>query len=400
MRTTRWAAALLSAALIAALFTACAQQALLPYPPGPMPDAEAIETPGTEAPSTGVPGTEVPGAEVPGAEASEAAASPALPQAHVEAARHLSAWAVYWDTGDVIAELEALGAEEQLEALCYFEAFFDSRGSLVLPEGIPPLYQAVQARFPAAEWTSYLTFVNDLQDDAGQFSLKDTGLLWALLGTDEALFGHVESVIALAKAQGFDGVEIDYESIRKDFDLWERFFAFCSALYTRTQEEGLALRVLVEPNTPFESLAFPPGPTYVMMCYNLHGSHSGPGPKADAAFIQKLIAQMAALPGRKDFAIATGGYDWCKDEAKQLTEEAAVKLAAEHRVSPKRDAANRALSFLYNDEAGRRHEVWYADRETLDSWAAVIRENGGEGISIWRLGGNLNAAQWSHRTGG
>ena len=384
MRKTRWAAALLLVALIATLFIACAQQALLPASPGAMPGAETMETPGME----------VPGMEVPGMEAPESAVSPALPQEQAEAARHLSAWAVYWDTDNVIAELEALGAEEQLEALCYFEAFFNSRGGLVLPEAIPALYKAVQARFSAAKWTSYLTFVNDLRDDTGQFSLKDTDLLWALLGTDEALYSNVESVIALAKAQGFDGVEIDYESIRKDLDLWERFFAFCSVLYTRTQQEGLALRVLVEPNTPFESLTFPPGPTYVMMCYNLYGGHSGPGPKADAAFIQKLIAQMAALPGRKDFAIATGGYDWCNDEAKQLTEEAAAELAAKHRAATKRDAASRALSFLYKDDEGRRHEVWYADRETLDYWASTIRQDSGNTcISIWRLGGNLNAVQ-------
>lgn len=391
MHKTRWAAALLSGALIAALFIACAQQALLPASPGAVPNGEAMETPGTGA-------QETPGAmaqETPGAEAQETpAVSLALPQERAEAARRLSAWAAYWDTENVIAELEALGAQEHLEVLCYFEAFFDSRGSLVLPGAIPTLYQAVQARFPAAKWTSYLTFVNDLRDDAGQFSLKDTDLLWALLGTDEALHSHVESVIALTKSQGFDGVEIDYEAIRKDFDLWERFLSFCGALYTRTQEEGLALRVLIEPNTPFESLTFPPGPTYVMMCYNLYGGHSGPGPKADADFIQRLMAQMAALPGRKDFAIATGGYDWCNGEAKQLTQEAAAKLAAEHGAATKRDAASRALSFLYKDGEGSRHEVWYADRETLDYWVAIIRAGGGDGgISIWRLGGNLNAVQ-------
>ena len=154
------------------------------------------------------------------------------------------------------------------------------------------------------------------------------------------------------------------------------------------------MRVLVEPNTPFESLTFPPGPTYVMMCYNLYGGHNGPGPKADAAFIQSLMAQMAALPGRKDFAIATGGFDWCNAEVKQLTQEAAVALAAEHGVTPKRDAASRALSFLYKDDEARRHEVWYADRETLGYWAAIIRAGGDAGgISIWRLGGNYNGVQ-------
>lgn len=360
-----WAVCLLALFSIA-LLTACTQLT---------PRAEPSPSPGIE--------------EMPRPDEVGVSASPALPQPTQEPSCLLSAWAVYWDTKNVITELEYPGFAEQLEALCYFEVFFDSQGNLVVPEEIPALYEAVKARFPNAKWTSYLTFVNDQRDDTGAFSLKDTDLLWMLLGTDEAMLAHVESVIALTKTMGFGGVEIDYESIRKDLPLWERFFAFCNALYLRTQEEGLALRVLLEPITPFDRLTFPQGPTYVMMCYNLHGMHSGPGPKADAVFIQKLIGEMALLPGRKDFAIATGGFDWCEGKVGQLTERAAVALAEKHHAVPRRDEASQAMVFHYQDDKGCTHEVWYADRETLNYWASLIRTGGGTGISIWRLGGNL-----------
>ncbi len=44
--------------------------------------------------------------------------------------------------------------------------------------------------------------------------------------------------------------------------------------------------------------------------------------------------------------------------------------------------------FKYTDEDGIEHEVWYADKNTLNSWMQVIKEKG-YGISLWRLGGNV-----------
>lgn len=328
---------------------------------------------------------------MPPPEPTAAATIPPAPQAEAQTAPYLSAWAVYWDTEEVISELERY---ENLEALCYFEAFFDPLGNFILPPEIPALRERVEQRFPDSKWISYLTFVNDLKEDSGAFSLKDTDLLWRLLGTEDAMHRHVEDVISLAKDQGFQGVEIDYEAIRKDLPLWERFLAFCRALYARAVEEGLYLRVVLEPITPFESLSFPEGPTYVVMCYNLHGGHSGPGPKADADFIRKLAAYMQALPGRKDFAIATGGYDWCEGTAKQLTESTAIGLAAEAKVLESwRGDASQGAAFRYIDAEGKSHEVWYADQTTLNYWTSLIRAEGGRGISIWRLGGNLSTVQ-------
>lgn len=322
-------------------------------------------------------------------QAAQPPASPAPEQTpeQEQPAFPISAWAVYWDTEGALKELELYG---HLEALCYFEAYFNHQGQLVLPDALPRLYAAVQELYPDAGWTSYLTFVNDLQEEHGAFSLKDTGLLWTLLGTEEAMRAHVEDVIALTKAQGFAGVEIDYEAIRGDLPLWERFIGFCEALYARTQEEGLKLRVVLEPVSPFERLSFPSGPTYVVMCYNLHGGHSGPGPKADADFLCRLAEQVRSLPGRREFALATGGYDWAGGSVRQLTEAAALALAqGDGVVSSRREEASQAMVLRYVDEAGTPHEVWYADQTTLDYWAGVLREEGCEGLSVWRLGGSL-----------
>lgn len=34
------------------------------------------------------------------------------------------------------------------------------------------------------------------------------------------------------------------------------------------------------------------------MCYNLFGTHSGPGPKADRAFLEQMVARMSNIPAK------------------------------------------------------------------------------------------------------
>src|SRR5690606_32889434 len=117
------------------------------------------------------------------------------------------------------------------------------------------------------------------------------------------------AIVALVEAYDLDGVEIDYERIG-DGD-WDNMTAFIAALYQELSARGLSLRVVLEPRAPIERLSLPRGPVYVMMAYNLYGSHSGPGPKADDAFIRQLAKRMDRLPGSQNrIAFATGGFDW------------------------------------------------------------------------------------------
>ena len=131
----------------------------------------------------------------------------------------------------------------------------------------------------------------------------------------------------------------------------------------------------------------PQGAAYVVMCYNLHGIGTEPGPKADLAFLRDLYKRFEGLPSLS-FALANGGFDWeeASGNAVSLTEGQAAALAEAHHVLPRRDAASGALSFPYT-EGSTRHRVWYADSETLARWAAELDTCAGKTvpISIWRI---------------
>lgn len=104
-----------------------------------------------------------------------------------------------------------------------------------------------------------------------------------------------KSWLWLAEKYNFTGVEIDYEQIRDNLSLWKKFLVFEKALYPRTKKAGLDLRIVLEPSTPVSKINFPKGPEYVVMCYNLYGYGTNPGPKADYKFLKKTVKDFSSL---------------------------------------------------------------------------------------------------------
>lgn len=299
-----------------------------------------------------------------------------------ESMNGISAWVAYWDV-KADEEIQVLGKE--LKNLSYFAASFDSNNNLVMPKEIIDYYNQTKN----GNYNNFITIVNDKKKADGTFSLKDTNLLKDLLSSAEARSRHAEEIVSLAVKYGFDGIDVDYEQIKKDLKLWQDYILFIGELYEKAEKQGLKVRVILEPNTPFDKLSLTEGPTYVMMCYNLHGGFSKPGEKANREFIKDLIEKMSKVPGEKDFAIATGGFDWKSDgKTEAVSEIEAKELLKKYGLKAQRDANSQSLFFKYKDEKNSQHEVWYADKETLKSWMRVISEKGYD-ISLWRLSGNI-----------
>ena len=295
----------------------------------------------------------------------------------------MSAWITYWDTDDAMAQIADF--DGRLESLEYFAAYFDAQNRLFIPDKITQLREKVNQTYgEPLPWSSYLTFVNDKLLVEGESSLKDTDLLYALLAEPTTRQMHIQDILFLTESGGYDGVEIDYEAIRKDMALWQHFINFITELSAETTQRGLLLRVVLEPGIPYEALSFPEGPEYVIMCYNLHGPGSEPGPKADDAFLLELTKKTSRLPGKKNFAVATGGFEWASDDVTALSQKEAHALARQKNVVQQRDAGSQALSFSYSCD-DIVHQVWYADSITLEHWMNLLRGTGDVSVSLWRL---------------
>lgn len=294
-------------------------------------------------------------------------------------------WNAYWNLEGAEAQIEEMA--EEIQNVSYFAAYFDKDDKVFIPEETIAFYEQTGEAYRERGWDCYLTIVNDQILEDGSSSLKSTELLYRLLSKKEDYQSHAEEIIALTKQYGYDGLEIDYENIRKDETLWGYFMPFVDYLYKRCEEENLTLRIIIETNIEPEKIDWTEGPTYVVMCYNLYGSHSEPGPKADRNFLEEIMKKMSYVPGQVDYALANGGFDWSEEgKVTSITTTRAEQLLAEYGAAVQRDKDSQANYFTYQDENGIGHEVWYADEETMQAWTAWVAAGGNHQISIWRLG--------------
>ncbi len=350
--------------------------------------AEAVpgETPATAASASITPACTI----TPTLEYFETATPPPATATATEQQITYGAWVPYWDYAAAIDEVDQLG--QNLDSVVCFAAIFNAQDKLFL---LPEMQEALACLniLYSSKHTIYLSVVNDIELEEEVYDNKSADLLWRLLGTDTAIDTHIENLMAMLHQTGSTGLEIDYEAIQSDVALWQRFALFVGLLYERTQAEGYPLRVILSWDSARYAI-FPEGPQYSIMCYNLYGSHSGPGPKADSSFLHDVFSINRALPGRPALAFATGGFDWGDDgSVVSLTQSDAVDIRKTNGISPEsiyRDEESAVLNFSYYDEDALRHEVWYADGETLAYWRSLALDAGYTAFDLFRLGGNVS----------
>jgi len=301
--------------------------------------------------------------------------------------RDIYSWTVYWDNGESLEDMDKLTSN--IIGISYFAAYFDKNKELFIPESALTIRQEIEDSYGKNEIKSYLTFVNDLLKPEGGSSLKDTKLLYQLFSKEKDRKNHIDKIIQTSLEEGFDGIEIDYEAIKKDMDLWKLFCKFIEELYKETTKQQLALRVLLEPGAPIDKIQLPKGPEYVVMCYNLHGYGTKAGPKADRAFLEKMVAKMEGLnKGEIGFAVASGGFSFSASGiVKQMTTDEAIEKSKLSEKEPYRDKKSGCLVYTYIDEENIKQEVWYADEITIDYWLDILENAGGKNLYLWRLGG-------------
>lgn len=318
----------------------------------------------------------------------------AAPGTFMRAQPTFNAWIVYWDWENGLAELNQANAKSSVyTGVSYFAAYFDKEGKLFLPEGM-------RAKEKKGSVRQYLCVVNDVQQ-LNDTSLKDTNILKKILATKELQQKHADEILRLAQHAGCDGIDLDYERVFRDPEAVPLYLAFIDILQEKATAKKMTLRVLLEPNIAYSKYAFPAGPQYVVMMYNLHGLHNEAGPKADFAFIRETIQKMTSLPGTPGIALSTGGCVWSSTGSKRfISSQEAESLAKTYQVQPARDSLSEALHFSYTDADGHVDVVWYADEQTIISWIGTAKVFGITDISIWRMGDHEKTYYYTRTAGG
>ncbi|MDD4722144.1 MAG: hypothetical protein WC127_04560 [Acidaminococcaceae bacterium] len=295
-------------------------------------------------------------------------------------------WLTYWDLQDGAVDLKKISP--RLEALAFFGAYFDKDQNVFIPKELQLKHSGLKK---SGNYTEYLTVVNDRLNADGSTSMKNIEMLKTVLGTEKDREHHIAAIMALAKNGNYGGIEIDYERVWKDAKTKELFLKFIDRLYCESREQNLKLRIILEPSTPFSTTNFVVGPEYVVMLYNLYGTHTIlPGPKADTKFIKKTLAKMNTLPEPKAVAYSNGGCSWnTKGQRKFITEKEALEIIKKYKRVPVRDGDSQCLVLKYR-KGITFYSVWYADATTMNYWISLAKEAGIQRVSLWRLGGNTS----------
>ena len=190
---------------------------------------------------------------------------------------------------------------------------------------------------------------------------------------------------------GCSGVEVDFEALGNEDEIWYSYVDFVTYLYQLTQERGLDLRIVLEPAFRLKGFSWPDGPEYVVMCYNLHGKTTEAGDRANKDFLLELVDKMEQMPGEPNFALATGGYDFCEDGivVGVTAREAEALFLKTPGDEPMRDEKSGQLYFGYIDDEDMIHYVWYSDIDTIKYWMDVIKSTGHDNFTIFKVGGTL-----------
>lgn len=214
--------------------------------------------------------------------------------------------------------------------------------------------------------------------------------------TPEARASHIAAIVELVESNGYDGVDIDYESLAaEDRDLFTLFIEeLAAALHARDKELSIAVHAKTDDAGAWGGPAAQDWPRlaaavdrFKIMTYDYHHGASPAGPIAPLSWIDAVLRYAATVaPPRKTYVgIHFYGYEWVGGSGRGIEWRQAVKTAQMYNAAIQRDESGEAW-FRYDDG---RYTVYFADAENLRVKLPAISAAHPDlaGIAIWRLGG-------------
>ncbi len=219
----------------------------------------------------------------------------------------------------------------------------------------------------------------------------------AILHDPDKRTAHIEAIVQLVMENGYDGIDIDYESLYAEDR--NAFTTFIQELAAALHAQNKRLSTTVHPKTGDGGSWGGPqaqdwkklgavSDEFKIMIYDYHHGASEAGPIAPLDWSDAVLtyAESQVEPGKIFMGVPFYGYDWVGSKGESIEWRQAVKRAKMYHAEVNRDASSGEAWFTYD---GGRHTVYYNDAETLRGRLAMMldRHSAIAGVSIWRLGG-------------
>ena len=212
----------------------------------------------------------------------------------------------------------------------------------------------------------------------------------------------IENVLENLRQKGYAGLDIDFEYVLPEDE--EAFINFIQKIYDRISPEGYILFTALAPKTSADQ----PGLLYEAHNYPRIGEASDRvllmtyewgytyGPPMAVSPIDKvrevLDYAVTEIPRDKTYmGIPNYGYDFILpyvqgvSRADSVSNVEAVELAADVGAAIQYDEVSQAPFFIYYDDQGRQHRVWFEDARSTLAKLDLYSEYGFEGVGYWNI---------------
>ncbi len=330
----------------------------------------------------------------------------------------VSGWAPYWQTDSATASFSANARLFSDVSLFAFHA--TAADAVSAYDGLDP---NASAQLRSIATTAHAKLTASIIDDTAPKAMA------AILADPATRATHVRTIVQLAVANGFDGIDLDYENFafNDGKDTWAttrpNWVAFVTELAAALHGQGKTVSVSIPPI--YDSGQNGDSGYWVydahsigrvvdkvrIMAYDYSTGEAGP--IAPIGWVTSVVKAFKKLvpSGKLVLGVPVYGYDWpsnvsgacpADQEPKRhhvSTKSAAVLVAAKGALT-RWDATAAERTFTYTEQllgtnasgapttCSVDHTVWYSDAQSVHDLAWLAERQDLAGIALWSMGGD------------
>jgi spore germination protein YaaH len=245
----------------------------------------------------------------------------------------------------------------------------------------------------------------------------DAAAMATLLASPSQRTAHVNTLVALVADNGYDGIDLDYESMNYGGTAAQKasvatgFVALATQLGTALDADGKLLSVTVGARTastnwwPVHDYAAlgKVADRFRIMAYDYSYAGGTPGAIAPLPWVKEVVEYAVSVvpANRIQLGVPLYGYDWPQDtaaddgwgNATSLTYEGVEALRTSVGATREWYADVAAPSFTYT-AGGKEHQVWYSDQDSTMVKVRLVDRYGLQGVVFWAVGSE-DEGMWS-----
>lgn len=308
-------------------------------------------------------------------------------------------WIPYWDQDS--ATQSFMNNVSKIDYISVFWYRIDENGKLGSYDGVDEDKSIIDfAHKNGVLVLALVANLNETGDGVWDFQRVDK-----VISTKQARSKHIEDLVALVEKNGFDGIDIDYESLR--ISQKENFTEFIKelswALHARNKLLGVAIHPKTSEDNPLENNGSQAqdlqkigryADQLYFMTYLEHGAFGEPGPIGSLNWMEQVIAYgLTQVPYQKAYlGIGLMGAQWSRQNDgtfsaanSEMAFLDVLSTAKAHSLTPIWDEKSKT-PYLRFSTNGAENIIWFENAESIKLRLDLAEKYRVGGVAFWRLG--------------